>query len=46
MAQGAFYQEDELLLEAVKLWDLDNLYIDIGEQKQRETQNKTTLTPV
>ncbi|NEQ16530.1 MAG: hypothetical protein F6K44_23215 [Moorea sp. SIO3E2] len=46
MAQGAFYPEDELFLEAVKLWDLDKLYIDIGEQKQRETQNKSTLTSV
>lgn len=46
MVQGAFYPEDELFLEAVKLWDLDKLYIDIGEQKQRETQNTTTLTSV
>ena len=46
MVQGAFSPEDQLFLEAVKLWDLDKLYIDIGEQKQRETQNNTTLKSV
>jgi len=38
--------EDQLFLEAAKLWNLEKLYIDLAEQKPSGTGRETKLTPV
>ena len=40
------YQEDQLFLEATKLWNLKSLYTDLAKQKQKNTKKETKLTPI
>ena len=39
-------QEDQLFLEAAKLWDLERLYADLAKQKQKNPNKKTKLTEI
>ncbi len=40
------HQEDKLFQEAAKLWNLENLYVDLAKQKQNNTKREPKLTPI